>query len=87
MQFVLDADDADGERLHVTYGGPLDRSEQPLAGKDAVLVLHPQVRRCLERNDRQSPRVTTIKNSFLGSSSLHYVVASILRRRAAQLHS
>jgi hypothetical protein len=39
LQFVLDADDADGKQLHVTYGGPLDGREQPLAGMDAVLVL------------------------------------------------
>jgi hypothetical protein len=39
LQFVLDADDADGKPLHVTYGGPLDGREQPLGGTDAVLVL------------------------------------------------
>jgi hypothetical protein len=39
LQFVLDADDADGKQIHVTYGGPLDGREQPLAGIDAVLVL------------------------------------------------
>jgi hypothetical protein len=39
LQFVLDADDADGKQLYVTYGGPLDGREQPLAGTDAVLVL------------------------------------------------
>ena len=39
LQFALDADDADGKQLLVTYGGPLDGREQPLAGIDAVLVL------------------------------------------------
>jgi hypothetical protein len=39
LQCVLDADDADGKQLHVTYGGTLDGREQPLAGMDAVLVL------------------------------------------------
>jgi hypothetical protein len=39
LQFVLDADDADGKQIHVTYGGPLDGREQPLAGINAVLVL------------------------------------------------
>jgi hypothetical protein len=38
LQFVLDADDADGKPLHGTYGGPLDGREQPLAGVDAVLA-------------------------------------------------
>jgi hypothetical protein len=39
LNFILDANDADGKRMNVTYGGYLDGREQPLPGTDAVLVL------------------------------------------------
>ena len=39
LNFILDADDADGKRINVTYGGYLDGRDQPLPGTDAVLVL------------------------------------------------
>src|SRR6478672_10251827 len=39
LNFILDANDADGKRMNVTYGGYLDGREQRLPGTDAVLVL------------------------------------------------
>ena len=39
LTFILDADDADGKQLNITYGGPLDGRDQPLSGTDAVLIL------------------------------------------------
>jgi hypothetical protein len=39
LTFLLDADDADGKQLNVTYGGPLDGRDQPIPGTDAILVL------------------------------------------------
>jgi hypothetical protein len=39
LTFILDADDADGKRMNVTYGGHLDGRDQPIPGTDAALVL------------------------------------------------
>lgn len=39
LHFILDCDDADGKRLEIRYGGPVDGRDQPIAGTDAVLVL------------------------------------------------
>jgi hypothetical protein len=39
LTFVLDADDADGKQLNVTYGGHLDGRDQPIPGTDAALIL------------------------------------------------
>ncbi len=39
LLFHLDADDADGKLIRVTYGGPLDGRDQPLAGNNVALVL------------------------------------------------
>jgi len=39
MQFHLDAEDAEGKPLKVTYGGPLDGRDQPIPGTNTVLVL------------------------------------------------
>ncbi len=38
LQFRLDADDADGNPIKVTYGGALDGREIPISGTDAALV-------------------------------------------------
>jgi hypothetical protein len=39
LMFTLDAEDADGKPLKFTYGGWLDGRDQPLPGRDAVLIL------------------------------------------------
>jgi hypothetical protein len=39
LNFILDADDADGKRINVTYCGYLDGRDRPVPGTDAVLVL------------------------------------------------
>ncbi len=39
LQFHLDADDADGKLIKITYGGALDGREKPIPGTTAVLVL------------------------------------------------
>jgi hypothetical protein len=39
LNFILDADDADGKGMNVTYGGHLDGRDQSIPGTDAVLVL------------------------------------------------
>ena len=39
LKFILDADDADGKRMNITYGGHLDGRDQSIPGTDAVLVL------------------------------------------------
>jgi hypothetical protein len=39
LLFHLDADDADGKLIRVTYGGLLDGRDQPLAGNNVALVL------------------------------------------------
>src|SRR5271169_1387739 len=39
LKFHLDADDADGKLIKVTYGGELDGRDQPIPSANAVLVL------------------------------------------------
>jgi len=39
LTFILDADDADGKQLNITYGGPLDGRYQSIPGTDAILIL------------------------------------------------
>ena len=62
LNFILDADDADGKRINVTYGGYLDGRDQPLPGTDAVLVLtrydENNVESALKRNGRVVDRWT-----------------------------
>jgi phosphoribosylanthranilate isomerase len=39
LQFHLDADDADGKPITISYGGLLDGADKPVPGSDAALVL------------------------------------------------
>src|SRR5262245_45692591 len=39
LNFILEAEDAEGNPLKFTYGGPLDGRDQPLPGTDAILIL------------------------------------------------
>jgi len=75
LMFTLDGEDADRKPMKFTYGGALDGRDQPLPGRDAVLVLTRYDERNIESALKRSGKVVGAIGVSGGSGDQDHAVA------------